>query len=111
MSLFSLPLSERLECLEDLLSCCGQFNGWIYDEKGELIKTNSPHLMLHKIFVSSGCMDVLLKHAGEHREPLIMSIPYGLNWGAASGRALLVQCRREVCKTSSTSSRAPQLHD
>ena len=83
MSLFSLPLSERLECLEDLLSCCGQFNGWIYDEKGELIKTNSPHLMLHKIFVSSGCMDVLLKHAGEHREPLIMSIPYGLNWGAA----------------------------
>ena len=33
MSLFSLPLSERLECLEDLLSCRGQFNGWIYDEK------------------------------------------------------------------------------
>ena len=83
MSLLSMPVKERLECLEELLSCSGKIYAWTYNSSGDLIDTTCPHLILDKVFHYVGCFDAILKHSKDHKTPVMLSIPYGLNWCAA----------------------------
>lgn len=83
MGLLSLPISERLECLQELLSCTGKMYLWTYDSSGKLLETSCPDRVLNNVFSSTGCMGAVLRHAEEHCEPLVISIPYGLSWSAA----------------------------
>ena len=83
MALMELPLGDRLQILQDLLSCTGKMYGWCYDVEGKLIGTNCPDKVLDNVFSSAGCMEAVQQHAKEHREPILISIPYGLSWSAA----------------------------
>ncbi len=86
MSLLSLPVDERLEYLQDILSCSGTMYTWTYDTKGKLLKTNCEDLLLDKIFSSAGFKEKMLRHVEEHTEPLVQSHTAGLLWGAVSER-------------------------
>ena len=81
--LSSMPVSQRLECLIDLMSCTGRMYSWTYNAEGRLEETNCPDRVLDNVFSSTGCMDAVLKHSTEHRNPIMLSIPYGLSWSAA----------------------------
>ena len=83
MALMDLPLGERLRVLQDLLSCTGKMYAWCYDAEGKLIDTNCPDRVLDDVFSTTGCMEAVRHHAREHREPILLSIPYGLSWSAA----------------------------
>lgn len=83
MSLLSLSVSERLECLQELLSCTGKVYQWTYDAEGRLLDTNCPDLVLDKVFTYAGCIETLLDHAQHSRMPIMLSNSYGLNWSAA----------------------------
>ncbi len=83
MALMDLPLGERLRVLQDLLSCTGKMYAWCYDAEGKLIDTNCPDRVLDDVFSATGCMEAVRHHAREHREPILLSIPYGLSWSAA----------------------------
>ena len=83
MALMDLPLGDRLRALQDLLSCTGKMYAWCYDAEGKLLGTNCPDRVLDNVFSAAGCMEVVQKHAKEHREPILISIPYGLSWSAA----------------------------
>ena len=74
MGLLSLPISERLECLQELLSCTGKMYLWTYDSSGKLLETSCPDRVLNNVFSSTGCMGAVLRHAEEHCEPLVISI-------------------------------------
>lgn len=87
MSLTSLPISERLDCLVELLSCTGKMYLWTYDAGGTLLETNCPDRVLNDVLFSTGCMDAILAHTAEHWEPIVVSIPYGLSWSAAIEQA------------------------
>ncbi len=82
MSLLSHPVLERLESLDELISCAGTMYRWSYDPEGELLETNCPDTVLSKAFKSTGCLDAVLRHAEEHREPIVISVSYGLSWCA-----------------------------
>ncbi len=86
MSLLTLPVDERLEYLQDILSCSGMMYTWTYDTEGNLIRTNCEDMLLDKIFSSSGFKEKMLRHVEEHPEPLVQSHSAGLLWGAASER-------------------------
>ena len=83
MAIFSMPISERLECLQELLSCTGTLYRWVYDAEGKLLETNCPDRVLDKFFISSGCKETVLSVKEEQLEPIIVSVPFGLNWSAA----------------------------
>ncbi len=83
MALMELPIDERLLILQELLSCTGKIYLWSYDSKGKLLSTNCPDRVLDTIFTTTGCLDTVQMHAGEHKEPIVVSIPYGLSWSAA----------------------------
>ena len=83
MAIFSMPISERLECLQELLSCTGTMYRWVYDAEGKLLETNCPDRVLDKFFISSGCKETVLSVKEEQLEPIIVSVPFGLNWSAA----------------------------
>ena len=82
MSLMSLPVKERLGCLLDLISCTGSVYIWTYNLDGELIETNCPDRVLHKVFLSTECMSTVLEHFSSSSMPIMVSIAYGLNWCA-----------------------------
>ena len=42
MALMDLPLGDRLQILQDLLSCTGKMYAWCYDAEGRLLGTNCP---------------------------------------------------------------------
>ena len=83
MALMDLPLGERLQVLQDLLSCTGKMYAWCYDAEGKLLGTNCPDKVLDQVFFSSGCMEAVQNHAKAHREPILLSNHYGLSWSAA----------------------------
>lgn len=83
MSLFSLPVSERIDILLELLSCSDPIYHWIYASDGMLLTTNCKELILDRIFRHSGCLDKILEHAASYSNPMIMSVPLGLTWCAA----------------------------
>ena len=83
MALMDLPLGDRLRVLQDLLSCTGKMYGWCYDADGKLLGTNCPDTVLDNVFTVTGCMQTAKDHVKEHREPILISIPYGLSWSAA----------------------------
>ena len=83
MALMDLPLGERLQVLQDLLSCTGKMYAWCYDAEGKLIDTNCPDKVLDQVFFSSGCMEAVQNHAKAHRQPILLSNHYGLSWSAA----------------------------
>ena len=83
MALMDLPLGERLQVLQDLLSCTGKMYAWCYDAEGKLLGTNCPDKVLDQVFFSSGCMEAVQNHARAHREPILLSNHYGLSWSAA----------------------------
>ena len=84
MSLLSMPVSQRLECLQELLSCRGSMYVWTYDSGGTVLETNCPDRVLDKVFAAAGCKDLMLAHTSEHPEPTILSGQFGLLWSAAS---------------------------
>lgn len=83
MSLFELSVADRLDCLQELISCTGRVYRWTYNEKGDLLETNCPDKVLHTVFVYAGCIDSLLAHAQKSRKPILLSSAYGLSWSAA----------------------------
>lgn len=83
MSLMNMPIDERLDCLQELLSCTGKMYSWTYDADGNVLKTNCADRVLDTVFTSNGGMDAILEHAARSRMPLILSLRYGLSWSAA----------------------------
>ena len=83
MSLLERPVPERLEYLQELLSCTGKVYRWSYDREGNLLDTNCPDKVLNTVFIYAGSIDALLAHAQESRLPIMLSNDYGLNWSAA----------------------------
>jgi AraC-like DNA-binding protein len=75
-------LDDRLQILQELLSCLGKVYGWCYDAEGNLLGTNCPDRVLDNFFSSTGCLDAVLRHGAESRFPILLSIPYGLSWSA-----------------------------
>lgn len=59
---------------------------WRYDADGALLETNSPVLLLDKVFRHSGSYDYMLSYVREHTEPLVMSGNMGMMWGAVMER-------------------------
>ena len=86
MSLLSMPVSQRLACLQELLSCRAPMYVWTYDEAGALLDTNCSDAALHKLFLAMKGPELMLRHAAEHTEPLSLSHPVGLLWSAAFER-------------------------
>ncbi len=82
MSLMSLPLDERIICLRELLGCNGNIFTWCYDAQGNLLDTNCEELILNSLFSATDCMGYMLEYGQENTAPLVLSIPYGLMWGA-----------------------------
>jgi len=83
MALMDMPVSERVDCLCELLSCTGNMYRWVYDADGEIQDTNCPDLVLHNIFSNMGYLTQMLDYAKSQREPVVFSIPLGLMWGCA----------------------------
>ena len=83
MSLHSMPVSERIDLLFELLGCCENVFRWTYTPDGELQETTCRELVLNRIFLYSGCMEMIRNHARESRLPVMISVPLGLLWGAA----------------------------
>ena len=83
MALLELPLGDRLRILQELLSCTGKMYAWCYSADGRLLGTNCPDTVLDQVFSVTGCMAAVKQHAEGHREPIMISIPYGLSWSAA----------------------------
>ena len=48
---------ERLEYLQELLSCTGKVYRWSYDREGNLLDTNCPDKVLNTVFIYAGCID------------------------------------------------------
>lgn len=80
MTLSEMTIDERLDCLQELLSCTGKMYRWTYDCRGELLNTNCPDLALDKAFRSTGCMQEVLSYSQDNTAPMIMSVPFGLTW-------------------------------
>ena len=71
MVLMNLDLGDRLQILQDLLSCTGKMYAWCYDADGKLLGTNCPDKVLDNVFSAAGCMEAVQKHTKEHREPIL----------------------------------------
>lgn len=83
MDIKAIRPEDKLDFFADLMSCGGDCYLWAYDTKGEFIASNSGNNLFHKLFLKSGLMDYLLEYIKENSDPIILSIPYGLMWGAA----------------------------
>ena len=83
MSLFSLPVSERIGNLVELLSASDPLFYWTYTPEGTLMETSCSTLLLDKIFRFNGGLDKIIDYAASHDNPIIFSVPLGLTWCAA----------------------------
>ncbi len=83
MPLSSLPVSERIGNLVDLLSASDPVFYWSYTAEGTLMESNCSALLLDKFFRFSGSLDKFIEYAASHDEPIIISVPLGLTWCAA----------------------------
>ena len=83
MAVLSLPISERLGCLLDFLSCIGKMYHWAYTPDGELLETNCPDKVLNNFLHTGGYFEVILKHFHESHMPILLSNRYSLIWCAA----------------------------
>ena len=82
MELLSLPVEERLNVMEELLSCLGPMFRWIYSPEGEILFTNCPHMLLHKILERTGFLEEFLRFSKQNTAPAIASVPIGFMWCA-----------------------------
>lgn len=83
MPLLSLPVSERIENLIELIASSDPIYYWNYSADGTLLETNCSALLLDKIFRYSGSLDKFIEYAAAHDNPIIVSVPLGLTWCAA----------------------------
>ena len=83
MSLLSLPVAERLNYLQELLSVNNKMYVWSYDSEGNLLDTNCPDMVLDSIFNSTGCRESVLEHAKVSRNPLVLGVLFGLLWSCS----------------------------
>lgn len=86
MSLDHTDIDSRLAFFGDLLSCQTRYYLWNLDPGGDLLDTNCPDLVLHKVLQNNDCWDFLMGQAPEATAPVIMSISLGLMWAAAFER-------------------------
>ena len=66
MSLFSLPVSERIGTLVELLSASDPLFYWTYTPEGMLMETSCSTLLLDKIFRFNGGLDKIIDYAASH---------------------------------------------
>lgn len=82
LSILSLPVSERLDYLQELLSLGNTLYRWHYDAESALVETNCPYLILDRVFLRTSGMDMIRSHTAGSRMPLIISADLGLVWCA-----------------------------
>jgi len=82
-------VAQNIALFRELLTCEGQIYHWIYTREGNLLNTNSPHLVLNLIFEHSGSYDYMkseferMEEAKDRPVPIILGGPVGLMWCAA----------------------------
>lgn len=79
----SSDIKHNMDLFEELLTCGSNIYTWTYDSEGTLLSSNCPHLVLDKIFISTGCKGYMLDQAASPSRPLILSAKLGLMWACA----------------------------
>lgn len=73
---------NRLEFMEQLLTCGTNIYMWRYGIDGHLISTNAAHLVLDIIFDHSGNKQYMIEQTDKYTAPLILGGQMGLMWCA-----------------------------
>ena len=68
--------------LQELLKCGTNIPVWHYDTNGNLLETNSEHLVLDKILGFIGGNRYMVEYAQKHTKPLVLVSDMGLQWCA-----------------------------
>jgi AraC-like DNA-binding protein len=68
--------------LQELLKCGTSIPIWHYDTAGNLLETNSKHLLLDKILDFIGGIKYMLEYAQNNTRPLVLVSDMGLQWCA-----------------------------
>ncbi len=75
-------IQANLALMKELLSCGTNIGLWCYGADGQLIETNSEHLVLDRIFERTGCKAYMLESCQDYTAPLILGAQMGLMWCA-----------------------------
>lgn len=75
-------IDARLHFLSELLFHDTNCYLWCYSKDGDLLSTNSPKLVLNRLFQRAGCFDYMMEYAKSGTAPLMMSNAAGIVWGA-----------------------------
>jgi len=74
---------SAINLFKELITCDNNIYYWKYNANQELITTNCPNLLLHKIFKESNTFSAVLNHPGHTNHPAVLSGEYGIQWCAA----------------------------
>ncbi len=96
MEQFIFDAKDNIRLFRELLTCGSTIYSWTYDAAGELLDTNSDHLVLDKVLTSTGCKDYMLTYARTETAPLLLSASLGLMWCAVIQRIEGVLLRLHV---------------
>ena len=77
---------SSLELMRQLLKCGTDIPLWHYDARGELLDTDSEHLVLDKVLRFIGGIPYMLEYGGSGTKPLLLGSDMGLMWCAVFGR-------------------------
>ena len=75
-------VNNNLKLMQELLTCGTNIYLWQYSFDGHLLSTNSSHLVLDKIFTTSGNKEQMIKHAQIRHNPFILGNELGMMWCA-----------------------------
>jgi len=70
----------KAAALADILTCSPTVYTWRYGADGELLGSNSPEHVYHKIFEHTGCLDYFLGPGKAEHTPLILGAELGAMW-------------------------------
>ena len=76
--------AQRMQLLQELISCNADIYTWCFDSNCELLESNCPQASIFATFLSTmGYKDYLLDYAKAHTMTLEMGTAIGLSWMAA----------------------------
>jgi len=64
------------------LTCSPPVYFWRYSPDGELLETNAPIHLYHRIFEHTGCLDYMLNEGAKEKTPVILGASLGILWCA-----------------------------
>lgn len=83
-----MNVEERMLMFSEQIMCGAEIYTWRYNANLELLESNCPKAeLLDATLYAFGGKEALQKMAGNMKQPVVLSIPIGLMWCAASSQA------------------------